>query len=68
MHWKSALMEVIKERKISPVKVGDKVLVGDTRRVIVSTDWLRKIARIAPESNIDDSVEISFDILRLKDE
>lgn len=68
LHWKSALMEVIKERKISPVKVGDKVLVGDTRRIIVSTDWLRRLARIAPESNIDDSVEISFDILRLKDE
>jgi dTDP-4-dehydrorhamnose reductase len=68
MHWKNALIETIKERRIVPVKVGDKVLVGEMTQLIVSTDWLRRVARIAPENDIENSSEINFEILTLRNE
>jgi dTDP-4-dehydrorhamnose reductase len=65
-HWKNALREVISERKIVPVKVGDVVSIQGIQHVIVSTDWLKRLARISVLENIEKSFEIAFDELILK--
>lgn len=64
-HWKNSLKEVISERKIVPVKVGDVVIMKGEPYVIVSTDWLKLIARISKSENLENSVEIPFQILTL---
>jgi dTDP-4-dehydrorhamnose reductase len=64
-HWKNALREVIAERKVIPVKVGDVVMLKEIPHVIVSTDWLKKMARVAHPGNIENSVEVPFEILTL---
>lgn len=66
LHWKNALKEVLKERRIIPVKVGDTVIVKDEKHVIVSTDWLKRVARIAKPENIENSQEVPFEILMIK--
>ena len=65
-HWKNALKEVIAERKIIPVKVGDIVQMNNTAHIIVATDWLKRIATIVDSNDLDKKpVEIPFDILFL---
>ena len=64
-HWKNALKEVVAERKVLPVKVGDVVIIDDAPHVIVSTDWLKKIARIASPENLNNSIEVPFEMLSL---
>ena len=64
-HWKNALKEIIMERKIVPVKVGDFVNFENKQHIIVSTDWLKRIARIANPLDMEKSVEIPFEILSL---
>jgi dTDP-4-dehydrorhamnose reductase len=68
MYWKDALFEIIKERKVLPVKVGDRVMLNGEFHLIVSTDWAKRLARISLETNLEESIEISFDLLRLKNE
>lgn len=65
MHWKNALTEVVNSTKYSPIKVGDSVIFDKVKHVIVSTDWLKRIARISSADNINKSIEISFDLLSL---
>lgn len=62
-HWKTALTEIVSERKISPIKVGDKVISGDMEHVIVSTDWLKRIAKLSPVDDMKTTVELPFDLL-----
>ena len=66
IHWKNALREVVSERKILPIKVGDVVVIQDEPRIIVSTDWLKKIARISKPDDLSNSIEISFNELSVK--
>ena len=47
LHWKNALTEVIKESKIIPIKVGDNVMLEGVPHVVVTTDWMKRIARIS---------------------
>lgn len=65
-HWKNALREVVAERKIVPVKVGDIVKMNNKDHVIVATDWLKRIATITDTDDNDrKTVDIPFDILFL---
>jgi dTDP-4-dehydrorhamnose reductase len=65
LHWKNALTEVISESKIIPIKVGDSVMLEGVPHIIITTDWLKRIARIAPKNNLEKSVEIPFELLML---
>ena len=66
-HWKNALKEIILERKTLPVKVGDMVKTENADAIVVSTDWLKKMARVALLDNMNKSVEVPFDLLFRKD-
>jgi len=68
MHWKNALREIVSERRIVPVKVGDKVMTDAGECVVVSTDWLKRKAMIATLDNVEKGMEISFEILSIKNE
>lgn len=65
MHWKNALIEVLAERKIIPIKVGDLVIFEGDSRIVVSTDWIKKVARIARINNMKESIEVEFKHLEL---
>ena len=67
MHWKNALKEIISERKTMPIKVGDVIVSDGAESIIVSTDWLKKLARIAPLNDMTNSIEVSFDSLQIYD-
>jgi hypothetical protein len=62
-HWKSALLEIVADRKVIPIKVGDIVVAGSVEHVIVSTDWLKRIAKLSPVENMKVTIELPFDIL-----
>ena len=64
-HWKNSLGEILGERKIIPIKVGDLVNYDDREYIIVSTDWSSRIAVIANPTNFEEIKEISFDVLVL---
>ena len=64
-HWKNALREIVSDRKILPVKVGDSVVVENIEFMVVSTDWLKRLARISPIDDMVNSVEIPFDMLNV---
>lgn len=63
LHWKLALREVITERKIIPIKVGDIVQSGSVKHVIVSTDWLKRVAKLSPLDDMKIIRELPFDLL-----
>ena len=63
-HWKNSLREVLSERKILPVKVGDRLASKGEELIIVSTDWLKKTARVSLLKNMKESVEVPFEILQ----
>ena len=63
LHWKLALREIVAERKIMPIKVGDIVIFEDEKYVIVSTDWLKRIAKLSPFEDMRIIKEIPFDLL-----
>lgn len=62
-HWKTALTEIVSDRKIIPIKVGDNVTSGDVTYIIVSTDWLKRIAKLSPINDITKIIELPFDVL-----
>ena len=62
-HWKNALKEIVSERKTLPVKVGDTVMTQSGEMMVVTTDWLKKIARVAPLMDLTQSIEIPFELL-----
>ena len=64
-HWKNALKEIISERKMLPVKVGDIVISEEMEAIVVSTDWLKKTARVASILDMTKSVEIPFETLQI---
>jgi dTDP-4-dehydrorhamnose reductase len=64
-HWKNALREVIAERKIVPIKVGDTVMMDNQLHLIVSTDWLKRVARLALPNDVEKSIEVPFELLTL---
>jgi dTDP-4-dehydrorhamnose reductase len=67
MHWKNSLKDVVAERKIVPVKVGDIVMSENNKEcVIISTDWLKKKALISPLDNMKTYIEVPFEILTLR--
>jgi dTDP-4-dehydrorhamnose reductase len=63
LHWKSALTEVVSERKVIPIKVGDIVKAGSIEHVIVSTDWLKRIAKLSPVDDMKKIIELPFEVL-----
>ena len=63
MHWKNALKEIVAERKILPVKVGDSVVTPSGEMIVVSTDWLKKIARVAFPLDMNRTLEVPFELL-----
>jgi dTDP-4-dehydrorhamnose reductase len=63
LHWKSALLEIVADRKVIPIKVGDIVVAGSVEHVIVSTDWLKRIAKLSPVEDMKITIELPFDIL-----
>ena len=63
LHWKLALREIIAERKIVPIKVGDVVVSGSVKHVIVSTDWLKRVAKLSPLDDMKTIRELPFDLL-----
>lgn len=65
LRWKNALIDVIKESRIIPIKVGDSVILEGVQHIVITTDWLRQIARISPKDNLEKSVEIPFELLML---
>lgn len=65
LHWKNALKEIITECKHTPIKVGDIVILDNKKHIIVSTDWLKRIARISDVDNLETSIEIPFELLML---
>jgi dTDP-4-dehydrorhamnose reductase len=66
MHWKNALKDIVSERKIVPVKVGDIVMTENKECVIISTDWLKKKALISPIDDMKTYIEVPFEILTLR--
>ena len=64
-HWKNALKEIISERKILPVKIGDVAIMNNEEHIIMATDWLKRTARIANINNINSTIEVPFEILTL---
>jgi dTDP-4-dehydrorhamnose reductase len=66
MHWKNALKEVVAERRIVPVKVGDIVMTENKECIIVSTDWLKKKALLSPIDDMQTYIEVPFEILTLR--
>ena len=42
LHWKTALTEIIAEKKISPIKVGYLVEIEDEKCIIAAVDWSKK--------------------------
>jgi hypothetical protein len=48
--------------------VGDKVMTDAGECVVVSTDWLKRKAMIATLDNVEKGMEISFEILSIKNE
>lgn len=64
-HWKNALREIIAERKIVPIKVGDIVVSEETKHIIVSTDWLKRTAMVSPIEDMKKTVEMPFNLLNL---
>lgn len=67
LHWKSALTLVVSERKVIPIKVGDVVISGDVEHVIVSTDWLKRVAKLSPIEDMKTTIELPFDILTVNE-
>ena len=65
LKWKIALTEMLLERRNLPIKVGDKVISDNQQFIVVSTDWLRKLARVALVQNLQKSVEVPFEFLQL---
>lgn len=65
MHWKNALREVISERKVLPVKTGDVVKIEGVESIVVSTDWLKRIARVSTPYDMKNSIEVPFEALQL---
>lgn len=65
LHWKQALKEIMGERKIVPIKVGDIAVIGSTVHVIVSTDWLIRIAKLSPVDDMKTIIELPFDVLTI---
>jgi len=63
LHWKSALLQIVADRKILPIKVGDVVQSGKVEHIIVSTDWLKRVAKLSPIDDMKKIVELPFDIL-----
>lgn len=66
LKWQIALAEIIAERKALPIKVGDVVIALDARLVVVSTDWLKRIARVAPVEDLSKTIEVPFEILTMQ--
>lgn len=66
MHWKNALKEILSDRKVLPIKVGDNVYLENEECIIVSTDWLKRVARVSLISNMNQSTEIPFEILEIR--
>jgi len=66
-HWKIALSEIVSARTIVPVKVGDIVLAGDVQHMIVSTDWLKRVAKLSPLHDMKTLIELPFDVLTLSE-
>jgi dTDP-4-dehydrorhamnose reductase len=66
-HWKLALTEIVSERTIAPVKVGDIVLAGEVQHVIVSTDWLKRVAKLSPLHDMKTLIELPFDVLTISE-
>ena len=64
-HWKNALREVVSERKIVPIKVGDVVVSEDVKHIIVSTDWLKRTAMVSPIEDMKKTLEMPFNLLNL---
>ena len=66
LHWKLALREIVLERKIVPIKVGDIVAIKDSvEHIIVATDWLKRIAKLSPLTDMKTIIELPFDILTI---
>jgi len=63
LHWKLALTEIIAERTIVPIKVGDIVLAENVQHVIVSTDWLKRVAKLSPVHEMNTYIELPFELL-----
>jgi len=63
LHWKTALTQVVAERKILPIKVGDLVQAESGEHVIVATDWLKRIAKLSPMSDMKKIIELPFEVL-----
>ena len=66
-HWKNALREIVSERKIAPIKVGDVVIAEEVKHIIVSTDWLKRTAMVSPVDDLKKSIEMPFNILSIYD-
>lgn len=67
-HWKNALKEIVIERKILPIKVGDIVSAQSVELVILSTDWLKRVAKLAPIDNLGNVIELPFEMITLNNE
>lgn len=64
-HWKNALKDVVAERKITPIKVGDVVISEEVKHIIVSTDWLKRTAMVAPLEDMKKLSELPFNLLNI---
>jgi dTDP-4-dehydrorhamnose reductase len=66
-HWKNALREIVTDRKIVPIKVGDIVIAEnkETKYIIVSTDWLKRTAMVSPLEDINTPTEMTFNQLSI---
>lgn len=62
-HWKWSLVSIISKRKKFPVKVGDKVVLGDITGIIVSLDWELQTVWIADIDTLDTVIELKFEDL-----
>jgi dTDP-4-dehydrorhamnose reductase len=63
MHWKNALLEVISEKKISPVKVGYELNFMNEKFIIASVDWSKREAVIANLKNLSEFLTVTFEDL-----
>jgi dTDP-4-dehydrorhamnose reductase len=63
MHWKSALAEIISEKKISPIKVGYLTEINDKKYIIASVDWSKRDCVIAEINNMNIFFALTFEDL-----
>jgi len=63
MHWKSALAEIISEKKISPIKVGYLSEIGGKKYIIASVDWSKRDCVIAEINNMNNFFTLTFEDL-----